>query len=556
MPPAFALLYPWGLLDVDGAGGTPARVVLEPGGSARLPAGGTPLLALPEGGRTVVHGHRLALHAEGGAFAWDTAAYRLHALPAVEELRVEHHRAGAAHTLRLALDGQLARPASRADDAEDGPAERLDALVQAVLSRMLALADDEEAEPRGDPRTVPGVRLGWARLAELWLEPEEADRRLPPMDLIVRHAEDLRHLLVDLAEHPRRVLTRVRQMQAVSRIQQQDAACLGWYIRQPGRTAVEKAGGRQRLLGVARKESVDTVENRVLKDLMLRSAEAAALYARANAGCRDTLRWQTVRRYGGVCLRLGRELAQRGIADPVPPAKPNYVLLHDSRYRRVWTAYQDLLRRRDVQDEAWRWQRRLWADAARMMVQVALLRAPGFEPVALAPLVLRREQDCGRWTENDPQWGLFLLRREHRGILVAPLDPANERPHRGLADWHRALGPNLLLHAEDCRDGRQGTLFVWALHGTSADVLPLDAAVRSADAALTEAVRFRKRVQGDEPRVAGLILRSSPDPERLPELKASGRVAALEVGATADSLQAGIERCRVLLADAVWRMLA
>lgn len=555
MAPVFALLYPWGLLDVDGAGGMPARAVLEPGRPARLPAGCTPLLALPEGGHAAVQGHRLALHPEGGAFAWDTVLYRLHALPVVDELRIEHRRDGAARMLHLAFDGQVARPTTRVSEAEDGPAERLDSFVQGILSRLLALADDDEAEPRGDARALPGVRLGWERLALLWLDPE-GDRRQPSMDLIVRHAEDLRHLVVELAEHPRRVLTRVREMQAVSRIQQQDAACLGWYIRQPGRTAVEKAGGRQRLLGVARQESVDTVENRVLKDLTLRSAEAAALYARANAGCRDTLRWQTVRRYGSVCQRLGRELEQRGIADPVPPAKPNYVLLHDSRYRRVWAAYQELLRRRDVQDEAWRWQRRLWADVARMVVQVALLWAPGIERVALAPLILRREQDCGRWTENDLQWGLFLMRREHRGIVVAPLDATQGRPHRGLADWHHALGPSLVLHAEDCRDGRQGTLFVWALHGTADGDLALEAAARSADAALTEAARTRKRTHGDEPRVAGLILRSAPDPTAPAECRTIGKVTALTVGAQPNAMQAGVECCGTQLSDALWRMLA
>ncbi|MBV5332851.1 hypothetical protein JZU54_04670, partial [bacterium] len=57
----------------------------------------------------------------------------------------------------------------------------------------------------------------------------------------------------------RKVLVREQQRVPLGRVQQVDAHCLRWLSRQPGRDAAEKAGGRQRILAVVRRESFDTL---------------------------------------------------------------------------------------------------------------------------------------------------------------------------------------------------------------------------------------------------------------------------------------------------------
>jgi|GEM_PF-2337062 len=585
MSRAFVLTVPWGLFGADEDGGPPARRPLDDGGVITVPARYGVLLAAPEAAHVVVHGRRMAAQADGPVFRWDGEAFRLRTLPVgartgEADLHVTITHGNDRIRAHIRLEDHLPRPAADDDrnDAAPDPAAELEALVLGTVGRINALLDDRDhAEP--DSRGGARMRIEADHLADQWLD--ASVNREPPMDLIVRHAEDLRHLVVALGEHPRRVLTRVRERRPVARIQEMDAACLTWYVRQPGRTAAVKAGPRQQLLAVARRESADTVENRVLKDFLARSAGAARLYARVNAGYRSSLRHARVRRYGAVCRRLGRGLDDLGVADPGPGVRPNYVLLHEPRYRKVWAAYQALLRREDAEDEAWRWQRRLWADFCRLTVLAALIFAAR-DSIALEPVALRREQARGRWTEGPAQAGLFLLCDAERLAVAAPIDAQGDAaadPHPKRPDWLAALGPAAVVYVEAADGTAAGHVLVWTVHGTGAEDPPLGDLARAAAAALGRAAALREVYEGRRPRLRGLVLRSErtpkaaadenssalsqlgigscsrPDPKSRLETAFAGDVTALAFGPGADRLHLAIQELGTLLDQAMAEVL-
>lgn len=93
----------------------------------------------------------------------------------------------------------------------------------------------------------------------------------PRMALIVKIAEDMSRKLSVVVHAARKILYRERQLISASRVAEIDTNCLRWIVRQPGDTLVEKAAlNRQRIFGVIRRESYDTLENRVLKDFLVR----------------------------------------------------------------------------------------------------------------------------------------------------------------------------------------------------------------------------------------------------------------------------------------------
>ncbi len=190
--------------------------------------------------------------------------------------------------------------------------------------------------------------LGWLDIRSCL---ESSD---PPADIITQIAKkryaDIDHLLSNL----RKVLRRVRQKEALGRVQQIDAHCLRWLTRQPGRSPREKAGSRQEILAVTRVEYYNTLENRVLKDFMVRASASAIMYLRKYAEQYDghkTIR--EVRRFSNLC-REGLTLPlMNGVGSLEGMPQPNYVLQQDSRYSKVWKDYCRMIRQEEVVAKLW-----------------------------------------------------------------------------------------------------------------------------------------------------------------------------------------------------------
>lgn len=191
--------------------------------------------------------------------------------------------------------------------------------------------------------------VSWLTLRETWRSAG------PPEQTITLIAKQNYNDVNALVGNLRKVLTRVRQKVAIGRVQQVDAHCLRWLTRQPGRSAAEKGGAKQEILGVVRVENYNTLENRVFKDFLSRCLALSTMYLRRynKDSYRDHVNVKAVSRFKNLCI-AGLELPEfDAVADLREFPQPNYVLQQDRLYAKVWNAYSDIMRQEDVAEKLW-----------------------------------------------------------------------------------------------------------------------------------------------------------------------------------------------------------
>lgn len=274
-------------------------------------------------------------------------------------------------------------------------------------------------------------RLEW-QAVRAYLEEIKREAQEPFRALIVDIAERMHWQMPEIVRAARRVLLRERQLLPAGRVEETDSACLRWYIRQPGTDMAEKAGPRQRLLAVARQETHNLHENRILKDFLARCVSEGRRYIcnamGENPAFRQSRRVQRVQAQATLCAQLAIVPHLDDVQKPNPATPPKYVLLHDVRYRKVWYWYQKLLRQDREKDRFWDWQARTWADIVRMLASVAIILhleqcAGGsgrfrLSPLYQAALRLRGEQLLGCRTAAGSETGPLLLDRLENGAFV------------------------------------------------------------------------------------------------------------------------------------------
>jgi hypothetical protein len=249
---------------------------------------------------------------------------------------------------------------------------------------------------------------------------ETQDARLA---LIVRIASKIGGTVQSIGNQPRFVLRRRRAMERVGAVRQVDPAGIRWLVRQPGSNLAERAGARQRVLAVIREDSVDTHENRVIRDLLDRCMVECRVWQRDNYEFSSSSRFTEVSRFASTVRRLRRVGPLSTVRRAMGAVEPNYVLQHDQRYSKVWPWYVKLRRRQQEEDSLWRWSHRTFAEAVRLSLAWALdliEQEEEFPPgVGFSrQLLLRPEQQYGAFV--DPRSDLSAwLARDTSGNLVA-----------------------------------------------------------------------------------------------------------------------------------------
>lgn len=89
-------------------------------------------------------------------------------------------------------------------------------------------------------QAADNFRLTWDSVSQK-IEEIQRNSNEPQMSLVVRISKDLGKTIGEFAKGLRRVLTRERRMMQADRTEEFDTACIDWYVRQPGFTALEKA---------------------------------------------------------------------------------------------------------------------------------------------------------------------------------------------------------------------------------------------------------------------------------------------------------------------------
>lgn len=277
----------------------------------------------------------------------------------------------------------------------------LDALEQ-FAQFMDEIYDGPKPHPaawEGNPSRVASRSVG--RVLCKWRHAVKPNR--PPSALVVRLARKLPSVLTDVAERPKRILQRRRGMEPLNRLRELDSTCARWLTRQPGLTLAEKSGHRRSILAVQRFESVDTLENRVVRDLLHRCTDLARSYLRQHQSRFSNHPWiQMTAKFLSLCGRLESLPHLRDVAGLPSLPKPNYVLLHESRYQQVWQAYSEVIRQQRRRQQLWTWRHRAFAD----MVIVAMMNSSSH--VQGTPYDRKEAHRCDLLIRETPLRGQFF----------------------------------------------------------------------------------------------------------------------------------------------------
>lgn len=244
-----------------------------------------------------------------------------------------------------------------------------------------------------------------------------------PESLIVEIARNVPGAIESIVAGPRMVLRREHSEVSLDKIQEMDVFSLMDFARRPGRTVAMKAGPKQRLMALIRRETADTIENRVVLDFIRRSERSARQYVnemcarcprRADCELHDPVteakcpseRVKLVAGYVRHCaawMRGGAFAAVTRLSEP--RTRPNYVLQQNIRYVKVWKHYLRLLRLEDVEEDVWRHLRIVWSEMVKMLFMMTWedrLRPMAVMQTSRRPFMIRRNNREGRWLVPTP----------------------------------------------------------------------------------------------------------------------------------------------------------
>jgi len=150
--------------------------------------------------------------------------------------------------------------------------------------------------------------------------------------LITHCNESLKHILAQ----PRKTIVREHEMVPVYKAQQIDSRSVEWLSRQTGRNLREKLAANPHILAVARRSSLNTLENRLLKELLIQ-LEVLLFDKQQFLGLTEDQQ---------QLLDLSQQWFHQQEVQQIKNwqhTPPNNVLLEDRNYRKAWSSWKKLL---------------------------------------------------------------------------------------------------------------------------------------------------------------------------------------------------------------------
>lgn len=305
------------------------------------------------------------------------------------------------------------------------------------------------------------------------------------MSLIVTISELFTTRLQHLVNSMRTALARERRVMPLERASEMDAKCIQWLFNQPGRSIRDKiASNNCQVMAIARYQNRNLLENRVLKEFLFRSKKEALLYikrfqATEHSKLLLSKRVRSVSSFKSLCNDLLQVPEFEGVARQLTLPTPNYVLLNDSRYKKVWKYFVKLLKQEQEKDRRWAYQKRTFEDVAFLLLQASLCElctkqvSASWSLRALAdslPLI-ESEQVRGRRTDPASVAGPFHLRSisGNRHFLIELIGNLNLKGNdnreiypelQGLA----ASGTGNFVTIQDLAHNRVVVVSIYALH--------------------------------------------------------------------------------------------
>ncbi|WP_045215803.1 DUF2357 domain-containing protein [Desulfonatronovibrio magnus] len=349
----------------------------------------------------------------------------------------------------------------------------------------------------------------------------------PRMALIVEIAEKMSKKISGIVHSARKILIRERTLMPVSKISELDNRCILWISRQKGDTLAQKAAqNSQRLLSISRRESFDTLENRVLKSFLYRCFSSASHYldteVNYNPVYKKSDRGKSVRMFRNICTSLHSIPHLQEVTHLQSLVRPNYVLQNDFRYREVWEYYLRLLKSEDEKDKMWDWQGRAWADISRVIVCLTFYKLSADshqsnsdlfhiqELFTSQPRILK-EQKLGCRLNAGCEPGPFIIYSQKNNI---PVSWVLEMVHSDHASSHPVvqklgqLGGHIYLVFSSLSDNKKVVVPVWGIHTAAALEHPAwEEISNSAENALHRQLIMQSRME-NPPKLRGVVLAS------------------------------------------------
>lgn len=299
-------------------------------------------------------------------------------------------------------------------ESKDNTLAQFDVFFDRILNEMLYIvrhslkADKPMSVPRYWPEILTDLKSNY-------------DEDPAKHALIVDLAESILQPIDYITSKPKKNLTRIRDQQRIQNVQEIDTKCLIDLCRRPGGTLPEKAGPKQRILAIKRKESIDVLENRVALHCckLLGTSALRYLDSHREINVVNSRRKSVVKSLYKACKRLPAKPSFRDVGLLQKPCYyPNYTLLQNLHYARIWKAYSQLIRNEDLRETIWRWSRRLWADYLGNYLADTILR--WFEkstvPIAVEAgekiIQANGRHYYGRWFLRDFMPGPFILGKD------------------------------------------------------------------------------------------------------------------------------------------------
>ena len=399
--------------------------------------------------------------------------YRLYRVP--HSIAASRHAARYDGAMRIVIvhDGTRERMNVRSEGAVSGSLRDEGELQQAVLEWMSFF---DFCVQRSGSRDKGASAVPWMEMPA-YIRTYAEERKTQKRSLIVSIAEEMPQHVQELVRSARRVLIHERRLLPAARAAEMDSGCLHWYFRQPGLTPVQKASAnRQRLQAMSRRETFNTLENRVFREFLLRCVRECRQYVRVIcAGASDAGYAGEVNRFGVICQELLKNPIWEDVEDLESGVRSNYVLQSDARYRIIWDLYQKLLRKQDEEDWMWAWQGRTWVDICTLLLGASLLElssgrkgAVSLSPLARAGCSFLGEQVQGSRVVSGSEPGPFLLSHgEHRAVLE--LVHARQAERHDVASALGGTGGSLffVLKPLGRKKATPSVLVTWPVHTLS-----------------------------------------------------------------------------------------
>ena len=266
--------------------------------------------------------------------------------------------------------------------------------------------------------TVPSIANAYDSLEDDWND-SKLGQRDPQVELLVRHALQLRTVFEDLCARPRAMLHTEHRMQKLQNVRRIDAKTLQWLLAQPGRNTAERAGARQRIKAPKRYETISTLENRVLRAfaaLTVRATKALLTNTQEITPHKEILKAHHFR-----ARRIETMLRERNVPEAHDSVRPNFPLRFDPRYNKIWRAWLELRRESFATELDWMWQHRTFMEIlglrAAMIFHQRTLNPPDDGNVAHCPVqrTSNSMHNQGSHLDSDGIKATFRIRHKQSG---------------------------------------------------------------------------------------------------------------------------------------------